>query len=115
MVVAGLVPATSIARHCPESSGSNAVGKSNSTTAATALTNSEFDQNVSAAKEAALHGPVFITDGDRPTHVLLTIGDYQRLTSQAMSLAEALAHPGSADFEFEPPRLDIHFKPPDLD
>jgi PHD/YefM family antitoxin component YafN of YafNO toxin-antitoxin module len=83
--------------------------------AATSLTSSEFDQNVSAAKEAALNGPVFLTDNGRPTHVLLTIEDYQRLTLQAMSLAEALAQPGVADFEFEPPRLDIRLKPADFD
>jgi hypothetical protein len=37
-------------------------------------------------------------------HVLLTIEDYQRVTGGSMSLAEALAQPGDADFEFNPPR-----------
>ena len=44
--------------------------QSNSAMAVTSLTSSEFDQNVSAAKEAALNGAVFITDSGRPMHVL---------------------------------------------
>jgi hypothetical protein len=47
--------------------------------------------------------------------VLLTIENYRRLTGESMSLAEALDHPASADFEFEPPRLDVVFKPADLE
>jgi len=31
----------------------------------------EFNQDVSAAKRAAADGPVIITDGGRPSHVLL--------------------------------------------
>ena len=74
--------------------------------AVTTLTSREFNQDTSGAKKAAQRGPVFITDRGRPAHVLLTIEDYQRLTGGNMSLAEALAQPGSAaDFEFNPPRL----------
>jgi hypothetical protein len=47
--------------------------------------------------------------------VLLTIEDYRRLTGESMSLAEALDHPASADFEFEPGRLSVTFKPADLE
>jgi prevent-host-death family protein len=79
------------------------------------LTSHEFDQNVSEAKEAARNGPVFITDDGGPTHVLLTVEDYERLTGQTMSLAEALAQHDGSDFEFEPPRLDVVFKPADFD
>jgi prevent-host-death family protein len=82
--------------------------------AVTTLTSSEFDQDVGVAKQVAKCGPVFITDNGRPTHVLLTIEDYQRLTG-TMSLAEALDHPASADFDFEPPRLDIRLTPADLE
>jgi len=70
----------------------------------TTLTSREFDQDTSGAKEAGRQGPVFITDHGRPTHVLLTIEHYQRLTDGDMSLAEALAQPGH-DFEFNPPRV----------
>jgi hypothetical protein len=72
----------------------------------TMTTGRQFEEDISAPREAARRGPVFTTDRGRPTHVLLTIEDYQRLTGGNMSLAEALAQPGSAaDFEFNPPRL----------
>jgi prevent-host-death family protein len=84
--------------------------------AVTTLTSREFNQDTSGAKKAAQRGPVFITDRGRPAHVLLTIEDYQRLTGGNMSLAEALAQPGGADFEFKPPRAGAGiFRPADLD
>ncbi|MCK6451163.1 MAG: type II toxin-antitoxin system Phd/YefM family antitoxin [Alphaproteobacteria bacterium] len=83
--------------------------------AVTTLTSREFNQDTSGAKKAARRGPVFITDRGRPAHVLLTIEDYQRLAGGSMSLAEALAQRGVADFAFEPPRLRKGiFKPADL-
>ena len=83
--------------------------------ATTTLTSREFNQDTSRAKKATRRGPVFITDRGRPAHVLLSIEDYQRLTGGNMSLAEALAQPGDADFDFKPPRLrGGMFKPADL-
>jgi prevent-host-death family protein len=80
----------------------------------TTLTSREFNQDTSGAKKAARRGPVFITDRGRPAHVLLTIEDYRRLAGGNMSLAEALAQPDGADFEFEPPRVGGIVKPADL-
>ncbi|TXI07260.1 MAG: type II toxin-antitoxin system Phd/YefM family antitoxin [Rhizobium sp.] len=81
----------------------------------TTLSSREFNQDTSGAKKAAQQGPVFITDRGRPAHVLLTIEDFQRLTGGNMSLAEALAQPGDADFDFDPPRMgDGLFKSADL-
>ena len=85
--------------------------------AVTTLTSREFNQDTSGAKKAARRGPVFITDRGRPAHVLLTIEDYQRLAGGNMSLAEALAQPDGADFDFDfdPPRAGGGiFKPADL-
>lgn len=83
--------------------------------ATTTLTSREFNQDTGRAKKAAKRGPVFITDRGRPAHVLLTIEDYQRLTGGNMSLVEALAQPGGADFDFKPPRLGKGlFRPADL-
>ena len=62
-------------------------------------------ENTRRAKKKARTGPVVITDRGRPTHVLMTIDDYQALTGGPMMLAAALAQPESADIEFEPPRL----------
>jgi prevent-host-death family protein len=81
---------------------------------ATTFTSREFDQDINGAMKAARRGPVFITDRGRPTHVLLTIEDYQRLVGGHLSLAEALAQPG-ADLEFDPPRVGSGIvKPADL-
>jgi prevent-host-death family protein len=81
---------------------------------ATRLTSREFNQDTSGAKKAAARGPVFITDRGRPAHVLLTIEDYERLTGGRMSLAEALAQPGT-NFDFNPPKIGNKiFKAADL-
>ena len=65
------------------------------------ISSREFNQDVSKAKRAAEQGPVFITDRGTPAHVLLTIEEYYRLASSTVSVAELLAMPESAEFEFE--------------
>lgn len=83
--------------------------------AITKLSSREFNQDTSRAKRAAKRGPVFITDRGRPSHVLLTAEEYQRITGGERSIADLLAMPEAAAIEFEPPRLvgDLH-KPADL-
>ena len=80
----------------------------------TTLTSREFNQGASEAKRAANKGPVFITDRGRPAHVLMSFEDYQRLTKQRRNIADALAMPGIADIEFEPPRVTIKPRPVDF-
>jgi len=72
----------------------------------TTLSSREFNQDTSRAKQATRKDPVFITDRGRPTHVLLTVEEYQKLTSKSKSLAEALHMPGAADIEFNPPKIN---------
>lgn len=83
----------------------------------TTLSSREFNQDVGRAKKAARQGPVFITDRGQPSHVLLTIEEYRKLTGKGMSLAEAIGDPASADFDFDPPRISdkMGFKPVDFD
>ena len=82
----------------------------------TTMSSREFNQDTSRAKKAAKKGAVFITDRGRPSHVLLTIEEYRKLTGKEMSVAEALAQTESdADFEFDPPRLELHMRPVDLE
>lgn len=69
------------------------------------MTSREFNQDTSSAKKAAQAGPVIITDRGEPAHVLLTFEEWRRLSGGRRSLADALAHPGTADLEFDPPRL----------
>ena len=83
--------------------------------AITKLSSREFNQDTSRAKRAAKRGPVFITDRGRPSHVLLTVEEYQRITAGQENIADLLAMPANAEIEFEPPRVGgILHKPADL-
>ena len=81
--------------------------------AITTISSREFNQNASAAKRAAENGPVFITDRGRTAYVLMSIREYQKIAAPKQSLAELLAMPGDADFDFEAPRLDDLARPAD--
>src|SRR5690349_20811393 len=70
---------------------------------ATKLTSCELKHDTKKAKRAAKNGPVFITDRERPTHVLLTAEEYARITGGNNSAAELLAMPEAAAIHFDPP------------
>ncbi|MCJ2052656.1 type II toxin-antitoxin system prevent-host-death family antitoxin [Methylobacterium sp. J-070] len=73
--------------------------------AITILTSRAFDQDIERAMKAAAEGPVFITDRGQPTHILLSIAEYRRLTGQELSIVEALGWPaGVEDIEITFPR-----------
>jgi prevent-host-death family protein len=55
----------------------------------------EFNQDVSAAKRVARHDPVFITDRGRPTHVLMSIDAFRRLSGDRETLVDLLALPSA--------------------
>lgn len=57
------------------------------------ITSREFNQDVSQAKRAARLEPVFITDRGRPTHVLMSVENYRRLTGQTETIVDLLAMP----------------------
>lgn len=78
------------------------------------LSSREFNQDAGRAKKAANDGPVFITDRGRPAHVLLSIELYRQLTSEGLSIVDALAQPGAEDIEFEPVRAEDLFRPADF-
>jgi prevent-host-death family protein len=80
----------------------------------TTLSSRELNQDIGRAKREAKQGPVFITVRGKPAHVLLSIEDYRRLTGKRRTLGEALAMPGVADIDFDPPRLDQGLRIPDL-
>ena len=65
----------------------------------------EFNQNVSAIKKAASEAPVFVTDRGRPTHVLMSYDEYERLQKGRRSVLDLSGDPrAEADFDFDPPR-----------
>lgn len=82
------------------------------------MSSREFNQDTSAAKRAALSGPVFITDRGRPAHVLLSFEEYQRMTGAALegrNILDMLAMPEADDIAFDIPRLpDDFLKPAEL-
>ncbi len=55
------------------------------------LTSREFNRDVSHAKRAAQGEPVLITDRGQPTHVLMSIAEYRRLTGEGENILELLA------------------------
>lgn len=75
------------------------------------VTAQEFNRDASKVKRAASDEPVLITDHGRPSHVLVTFEEYERLTRTAsLDLVDWLAMDDDIDFEVEP--LDIGLRVP---
>lgn len=81
----------------------------------TTLSSRELNQDVTRAKKATKDGPVFITDRGRPSHVLLSIEEYQRLTGSQQKIADLLAMPGAEDIDLDIPHHAELARPADLD
>jgi len=64
------------------------------------ITSREFNRDVSLAKREARIEPVLVTDRGQPTHVLMSIEDFRRLTGESDNILELLAMP-------EPMELDV--------
>ena len=63
------------------------------------LSSREFNRDVSLAKRAAQTEPVLISDRGEPTHVLMSIAEYRRLTGEGESIVELLAMPEAVAIE----------------
>jgi hypothetical protein len=72
----------------------------------------DFTRDVSAARRAAVNGPVFITDRGRPAFALLSMNDYYRMVGKGEpSLWDVMdGIPGGADIDFDSPRLDLQIQ-----
>lgn len=80
------------------------------------LTSREFNQDTGGAKRATQDGPVYITDRGRPSHVLLTFADYQRLAVNRPSIIDLLAQPqGIEDVELDTPAATETAQPAEFD
>jgi prevent-host-death family protein len=77
----------------------------------------DFTRDVSAAKRAAVDGPVCITDRGRPAFALLKSDDYYRMAGKAApSLREVMAGiPGGEGIDVDPPKLGIQIQAATLD
>ena len=76
------------------------------------ISSREFNQDVSAAKRAATSEPVIITDRGRPSHVLLSIQEYQRLVADQRGIVEWLSV--DDDIDLRPGRMQLSLTEPDL-
>jgi len=82
----------------------------------TTISSREFNQDAGGAKKAAEQGPVIITDRGRPSHVLLSFEQYQKLIGAERSLLDIVAQKEDDDIDFDPPRMgDKIFRPVDFD
>jgi len=63
------------------------------------ITSREFNRDVSLAKRLARTEAVLITDRGQPTHVLMSIEEYRRLTGEGESILELLAMPEAVELE----------------
>lgn len=59
-----------------------------------AISSRQFNQDVGQAKRLARVEPLFVTDRGRPTHVLMSIEAYRRLSGETESIVDLLAWPG---------------------
>ena len=53
----------------------------------------EFNQDVSQAKRLARFEPLFVTDRGRPTHVLMSMEAFRRLSGHSETIVDLLAAP----------------------
>ena len=80
------------------------------------ITSREFNQNPTHAKQAALTGPVQITEQGKVSHVLLSIEQYQAITNTRDSIVDLLLMPDTDGLDFEAPKLDAStIKSADID
>ena len=81
----------------------------------TSVSSREFNQDTGRAKRAARRGPVVITDRGRPSHVLLTFEEYNRLASRGLNVIDLRGAPaGIEDVELGIPILSDLARPADL-
>jgi prevent-host-death family protein len=71
------------------------------------ISSQKFNLSVSDAMKNSQVGPVLITENGRPTHVLLTYENYQRLSGVKGSVVELLALPGAEDIDLSIPTMKV--------
>jgi prevent-host-death family protein len=80
----------------------------------TSFSSREVNHDVSKAKKAAQAGPVIITDRGKPSHVLMTYSEFERLTGKRRNLVDALSMTGLSTIELNTPRAEIVTREIDL-
>ena len=80
----------------------------------TSLSSREVNHDVSKAKKAAQNGPVIITDRGKPSHVLMTYSEFERLSGRRRNLVDALSMPGLSTIDMDTPRVELTARTDDL-
>lgn len=80
----------------------------------TSISSRELNHDVGRAKKAARDGPVVITDRGKPSHVLMTYAEFERLTGKRRNLVEALSMPSLSGIDLDPGRVEIAPRAVDL-
>ena len=70
--------------------------------AAATLPSTKNEQTLTEAQEDANGGLVFLIGEYGPSHVLMTIADYERLICAKLNIVEMLWMPGMVDIDFDP-------------
>ena len=71
----------------------------------------DFNRDVSAAKRSASVEPVFITDRGTPSHVLLSVEQYNRLVADQRNIVDWLS--ADDDIELVPGRIELSLRAAD--
>jgi PHD/YefM family antitoxin component YafN of YafNO toxin-antitoxin module len=72
--------------------------------AAVTLQNRKSEPNLADLLVQSAEGPVLLSSEQRPSHVLMTIADYERIISGKLNIVEKLWMPGMSDIDFDPLR-----------
>lgn len=80
----------------------------------TTLPSRKTDLSLAEVLQEAEHRPFIIDSECGPSHVLLTIADYERLISGKLNIVEMLWMPGMADIDFDPQRSTETARPADF-
>ena len=64
------------------------------------------DRDVGLSGSYAPSGPIFVSDGIRAAHVIMTIEDYLNIAGQQHSIVDLLSVPEISEIDFDPPLLD---------
>lgn len=77
------------------------------------ISSREFNQDIGYAKRKSVQDPVVITERGKPTHVLLSYDEYQKMLSTQPKITELLSC--SDEIEFETVKTSLHVKPVNFD
>lgn len=72
--------------------------------AAVTLQNRKSEPNLADLLVQSAEGAVLLSSEQRPSHVLMTIADYERINSGKLNIVEKLWMPDMPDIDFDPVR-----------